>query len=179
MQTLSYQAKGAEIPASALGTIEVGYFGRKIKVAGNRTFSDWTVNIYCDEDMVSRSFFEAWSDGINTMESNVRETGAVSSGGSGSGSIMPGQTGYKVDLIVYQYGQDGAKLRSYTLVGAWPADVGAVQLDWDNANQIITFPVRFAYDYWLPLDENNARNGAVSTFSNAADNPQASSPSGT
>jgi Straboviridae tail tube protein Gp19 len=164
---LSYQAKGAEIPASTLGIVEVGYFGRKIKVAGDRSFADWTVNVMCDEDMVSRSFFEAWSDGINTMESNVRETSAVNES-PGSGNI---QAGYKVDQQITQYGKDGTVLRSYTMVGAWPAEVGAIQLDWDNQNQIITFPVRFAYDFWLPVIETG-RGGAISSYAAAANSAQ-------
>jgi len=177
---LSYQAKGTQIPASTMGVVEAGYFGRKIKLAGDRSFSDWTVNVYSDEDLASRSFFEAWSNGINEMEANVRESAAVGSGGDGASTTAPGQTGYKVDLTVYQYGQDGTVLRAYTLVGAWPRDVGAVQMDWDNQNQIITFGVTFAYDYWIPVEgaEQNARGGPVSLYAQAVDDAQQSSTSG-
>ena len=33
-----FLVKAAQIPASTLGTIEVPYFGRKIRLAGDRTF---------------------------------------------------------------------------------------------------------------------------------------------
>jgi hypothetical protein len=54
------------------------------------------------------------------------------------------------------------------MVGAWPVEVGQVMLDWDSQNQIIMFPVRFAYDYWLPVVETNPRGGAVSSYAGVA-----------
>ena len=46
---IPFMARAAQIPASTVGTIEVGYFGRKIKIAGDRTFAEWTVTITNDE----------------------------------------------------------------------------------------------------------------------------------
>ena len=37
-----FMVKAAQMPASTLGTIEVPYFGRKIKIAGDRTFANVT-----------------------------------------------------------------------------------------------------------------------------------------
>lgn len=180
---LSYQGTSTEIPAATLGIVEVGYFGRKIKVAGDRTFADWTVNMICDEDMISRSFFEAWSNGINELEANVRETSAMNEGGSGASAGDPTQSGYKVDMQITQYGKDGAPIRGYSMIGAWPVEVGAITVDWDNQNQYIKFPVRFAYDYWLPFGTGGTeilspRGGTIS-YGGAVDSPQASDDTGT
>jgi len=45
------------------------------------------------------------------------------------------------------------------LIGAYPTDIGAIALDWDNQNQIETFPVTFAYDYWVPVSSATIGNG--------------------
>jgi hypothetical protein len=44
-----FMAKAATIPESTMGMIEVPYFGRKIKVAGVRSYADWQVTIISSE----------------------------------------------------------------------------------------------------------------------------------
>ena len=40
-----FMVRAAQVPAATLGTIEVPYFGRQIKIAGNRTYAEWTPTI--------------------------------------------------------------------------------------------------------------------------------------
>ena len=150
-----FTCRGASLPAASIQSIDVGYFGRKIKVQGDRTFTDWTVTIMNDEDFLVRSMFEKWSNALNRMESNIRDPNFVE------------ENDYKVDMDIIQYGKDGTVIRQYVIIGAFPTEVSDIQLDWDTTNQIETFTVRFAYDYWLPANEDtNAYLGdAVSPVS--------------
>lgn len=151
-----FACRGASLPASSVASIEVPYFGRKIKVAGDRTFEDWTVTVYNDEDFGVRSMFETWSNALNRMVSNVRDP-----------SLAAEQ--YKTDFEIIQYGKDGTELRSYQLVGAFPTQIGAIELDWDSANQVEIFTVNFAFDYWVPLIESNSKKaGGVNTYGSEA-----------
>ena len=59
--TVPFMCKGAQVPAATLGTIEVPYFGRQIKVAGNRTYAEWAPTIINDEDMSIRNAMEQWN----------------------------------------------------------------------------------------------------------------------
>lgn len=61
-----FMCRAAEIPASTLGFVEVPYFGRRIKLAGDRTFQPWTVTIINDEDFLIRNAVENWSNAMNT-----------------------------------------------------------------------------------------------------------------
>lgn len=142
---MAFLCRAAELPEMAISNIEVPYFGRKIKVAGDRSFSDWTVTVMNDEDFIVRSMFEAWSNAINRIIANVRD-------------INLNAEQYKTDVSVIQYGKDGTILRGYTLVGAFPTTIGAIALDWDTANNIETFTVNFSYDYWIPTPEIEAAN---------------------
>ena len=141
---VSFLCQSASLPASTLQLIEVPYFGRTIKLAGERVFRDWTITIMNDEDFALRDLFESWSNKINAMLSNVQD--------SAPSNLLD----YKVDSIeVLQYGKagpgnDSGVIRSYTFYGMFPTDVGQIQLDWSRGNQIETFDVTLAYDYWEP-----------------------------
>lgn len=147
-----FVCRSAQLPAFQVGSLDVPYFGRKIKVAGDRNFGDWAVAVMNDEDFAVRALFETWSNGMNRLVSNVRDP-----------SLSEEQ--YKTDLEVVQYSKDGIAIRSYKLVGAWPTDVGAIDLDWDQQNTIETFGVTFAYDYLEPVVETSSKKaGGVNVY---------------
>jgi len=156
VQKFSFVARAAELPASEVASFDVPYFGRKIKVAGDRTFADWRVTIMNDEDFAVRSMLEAWSNAINRMVANVRDPALDSEL-------------YKADLQVIQYGKDGVPLRSYAIVGAFPTVIDAIALDWNQTNAIEEFAVTFAYDYWIPVVETSTfEAGGVNTYGSRA-----------
>ena len=147
-----FVCRTAELPESRVGEIEVPYFGRRIKVAGERVFADWAVTVMNDEDFSVRAMFEKWSNAINRMVSNVRDPGIATEN-------------YKVDLQVKQYSKDGEEIRSYLLVGAFPTQIGPIGLNWESANAIEEFSVNFAYDYWVPETETSSKKaGGVNDY---------------
>lgn len=147
--------KAATIPEDAVSHIDVGYFGRKIKVSGVRSFANWEVTVYNDESFVVRAILEAWSNAINRLESNVMDPSFYIEA-------------YKANMMVHQYSKTGTEIRAYSLVGAWPSVVSQIRLDWDDGNRIETFDVNIAYDYWLPELEGSI-GGAPSYATSAAD----------
>jgi hypothetical protein len=151
-----FVCRATELPASAVSSIEIPYFGRKIKVAGERAFADWSVTVMNDEDFAVRSMFETWSNALNRMVSNVRDPNINAEN-------------YKTDLEIIQYGKDGSVIRSYQLVGAFPTEIGNIGLDWDSANAVESFSVNFSYDYWIPVTEQSDKKaGGVNLYGAAA-----------
>jgi len=138
-----FLVKAAQIPASTLGTIEVPYFGRQIKIPGNRTFAEWTPTIINDENFTIRDMMENWSARVNGHTGNTNTLGTT-------------QTDYKADAIVTQFGQTGNVLKSYKFVGMFPSEVSTIDLAWETEG-IEEFTVTFQYDYW----ENNAVSTAA------------------
>jgi hypothetical protein len=96
-----FQVKSAQLPGSTIGTVPLYYFGREMKFAGNRTFTDWTVTIINDEDFTIRNSIDSWMNSINSHSSNVRSPGAQS------------PSSYTVDATVTQYGKTGNSLKTY------------------------------------------------------------------
>jgi hypothetical protein len=135
-QKLQFMAKAAQLPGSTVGTVPLYYFGREMKFAGNRTFTDWTLQIINDEDFTIRNSMESWMNAINSHAGNVRSGAATS------------PSSYTVDATVDQYGKAGASINQYKFVGMFPVDIAPSDLDWGSNDTIEEYSVTFAYQYW-------------------------------
>ena len=132
-----FACKAAAIPAMSVGVVEVPYFGRVVKVPGNKTFDNWTVTVINDEDFNLRNGFEKWMEGMGTHQGNVSTISA------GDGTLYG-------DATVIHYGKAGdtSKLAEYKFANIFPVAVSEIALGWDANDAIEEFTVEFAYDYW-------------------------------
>jgi hypothetical protein len=151
-QKSTFMVKTAQLPGSTLGIAPVNYFGREVKVAGNRTFADWSVTIINDEDFAIRNSFESWIKGINDNEGNVRSNRARSSLYYGS------------DAYVTQYSKDAKAIKRYQMIGMFPTDISAIDLDWGSNDSIEEFTVNFTLQYWVSIDR-----GVISSLKSAVE----------
>ena len=132
-QNFSFLCKAAQLPGSTIGLVEVPYFGRNVKLAGNRTFAEWTVTVLNDEDFAVRNALEILMQDINSHEENLA---AVLS------------DGYQFDAIVKQYSKIGDIIKTYEFKGMFPTDISPIELDWGSNDTIEEYQVTFAYQYW-------------------------------
>lgn len=152
-----FVCRAAELPESNISNIEIPYFGRKIKVAGERSFADWSVTVLNDEDFAVRALFEKWSNGINRLVSNVRDP-------------LMSLENYKGLADVVQFSKDGEIIRAYQLIGAFPTQISGISLGWDSANAVEEFTVNFSYDYWVPVVEVSDKNaGGINVYGETVD----------
>lgn len=131
-----FMVKAATLPASTLGFIEVPYFGRKIKIAGDRTFDTWQVTVINDEDFAIRNAMETWMSAINSHQGNITTFGSAS----------PLQ--YKAQAQITQYSKTGVPLRVYNFNGLFPVSVDGITMDWNATDTIEEFNITFQYDWW-------------------------------
>jgi hypothetical protein len=155
-----FVCKASQIPSSTVGQIEVPYFGRKVKMAGNRTFENWTVTVMNDEDFLVRNAFELWSSYINSHENNLRDASVIAE---------QGLLGYRTTAVVRHYAKTGVfaggttsgdasiPTRQYTFVNIFPINIGSIELNWETTDAIEEFTVEFAYDYWTVDADVNGR----------------------
>ena len=129
----SFTCKGAQLPASVVAQIDVPFRGRQLKIAGDRTFENWTITIYNEDSNNVRSAFEKWMNSINQHVNN-------------QGEKRPGE--YMADLTVQQLDRQNKATKSYVLRGAFPVNVSAIDLSYDANDAIEEFTVEFAYQYW-------------------------------
>ena len=148
-QQVTFKARATSLPGDSINSITVNYFGREIKVAGTRTFPDWTITVINDEDFIIRNAFEKWMSRMNEHVANVRNP-----------AFLRGDGGYQSTVTVKQFSKTGAAqgptlaspintgvIKRYDLIGAFPTDVSPIELDW-GADTIEEFTVTFAYQWW-------------------------------
>lgn len=132
-KNFKFMCKAATFPAATVEKIAVSYQNRKINIAGDRTFDDWTVTVYNDDAHKIRDAIIAW----NSMT-------------HGLGEQITGSTpaDYKKQAIVRQLNRNTETTAEKTLFGIFPTNVGEVTVDWESNNEVETFEVTFALDWW-------------------------------
>ena len=151
--TFKFLCKAATLPASNITPVEIPFRGRILKVAGDRTFDNWSITVINDENFIIRSAFETWMQGISK---NSNATGAFD------------PSAYMTYALVHQLGRgadagrasQGASasvsgtpitpLKTYTFFDIFPTTVSAIDLSYENSDAIEEFTVDFQVQYWEP-----------------------------
>lgn len=130
---LEFRAKGAQLPSSELGTLEIPHRGRKIKVPGQRTFSDWTITVMETKNMEIRVILEKWMDLMN---------------GSTTNSINSSYTQKVIVRPIYTVA-DGTQQSPFimTLEGTFPTNISPIEFSFDEQTAPLEYQVTFAYAY--------------------------------
>ena len=120
----------AELPGQTIGVAPVYYRGRLVKMAGDREFAPFNCTVINDSGFTIRTAIEQWMNGIEDLANKT-------------GALQPAT--YQTDMFVSQLDRNGAVLKQYKLLGAFPVDLGAVGLDFGSNDQLSTFGVSFQY----------------------------------
>jgi hypothetical protein len=133
---ISFTCKTSEIPASTLGVVELPFMGRQVKMAGDKTFDDWTITVMLDTDLIGRHIFEAWHNQIMGFDSNVSTNAFVN------------PSNYFASGVVTLLDRAGDVLETYVIESIFPTQVGSVALGFDQNDQIAEQQVTFAVNGW-------------------------------
>ena len=132
-ESMAFLCTATTLPDSTVAELTVNFRGRPIKLAGDRTFGDWSTTVINDTDFLIRNAIERWMNGINNHSDN-------------EGISNPSD--YQVDAFVDHLDNNGNTLKSYTFRGMWPKTVAALPLTMDQASALETFDVTWSYQYW-------------------------------
>ena len=152
---VTYMCKSAALPATSVGTVELPFRGRVIKVPGDRSYETWTGTFYMDDAFALRSAYEKWIELTNGVDKNTASADIVDTW---------------VDIKVTQLDKFGGdtsdklnELRVYRLVQAWPVSVSQISLAYDNNDSYEEFDVEFAYQYHITTGGDGTNLVGVST----------------
>ena len=149
-----FLVKAAALPASNIAPISVPFRGRQLKIAGDRTFDEWTITVINDTDFAIRGSFERWMNSMSKVSDN-------------SGNINPED--YTKDAFVYQLGRAGVDagsqssqanmpiLRTYKFYSVFPTNVSQIDLSYDSSDAVEEFTVTLQVQWW----EADGQGGAV------------------
>lgn len=138
-ESFSFLCKGAQLPGSTVGLIEVPFqAGRRYKLAGDRTFTEWTTTIINDSGQKIRQALE-----------NLQKTYGVTNYDSDVAKERFGSADTEFNtLTVIQYDLAGNATYQYELINCWPTDISTIDLSYDSTDTIEEFTVTWAYDYF-------------------------------
>ena len=130
---IQFLCKTAALPGQVIEPMEIKYKGLTVKLAGDRTFENWTVGINNDTEFSVRNEIEAWMEDIVPKDSSVGPVGYE----------------YMVDrATVSQLGRDDSVIATYEFFNMWPTNLGAIELDTEGGDAIETFDVEFCYSHF-------------------------------
>ena len=137
---VTYMCKSAALPATNVGTVELPFRGRVVKVPGDRTYETWTATFYNDDAFKLRAAYEKWIALTNGVDANVAE-------------VDISDVFQDIEVTQLDKFAGGANqlepIRTYRLVGAWPVSVGQIAVAYDNNDSYEEFDVEFAYQYHI------------------------------
>jgi len=135
-----FMCKAAALPAQNVASIDVPFRGRIFKVAGDRTIDTWTVTVINDEGFLLRTAFEAWSNLIANLDTNLGATSPAA---------------YMRNAKVYQLGRGSTPasknstgsantvLKEYEFIDIFPTNVSQIDVSYDSGDTIEEFTVEF------------------------------------
>ena len=141
-ESVTYMCKAAALPATSVGTVELPFRGRVLKVPGDRTYETWTGTFYMDDAFELRAAYEKWIELTNGVGANTA-TAPINSAADGIFKNI------KIDQLS-KFDGDGVNLkviRQYELFSAFPVSVSQVSIAYDNNDSYEEFDVEFAYQF--------------------------------
>ena len=154
--TFKFLCKAAQLPASTVAPINVPFRGRILKVAGDRTFAEWTVTIINDEDFVLRTAFEKWADKM----SNLIDATGVTNPTSYMSNAFVKQLGRGATVAsTTNEGGTSSVLRTYKFYDIWPSEISAIELSYENTDQVEEFTVTFQVQYFTIGETDDTADG--------------------
>ena len=126
--------KATSLPGQTVPAFDVPYRGRQLKVAGDRTFDDWTVTFLNDAGWQNRNAMERWMQSISAFSVNS--------------SSIPFSNHYGT-AIATQLTRGGAPLRTYRL-DVLPTALNAIEVDSSTNDSVEEFEVTFAVNWIMP-----------------------------
>lgn len=132
-EQLEFLIRSATLPPSNIEEAETFFRGRRVPIAGERTFEQWNIEVLNDTDFALRDAFERWSNGASEHSST-------------NGLMNPQE--YMVDFTAEQLDKNEEVIKTYNFVGGWPQNVGEIELNQSEQGTIEQFGVTLSYIYW-------------------------------
>jgi len=134
----------SSLPRVEIGTIYVGYRGRTLSFAGDRSYSVWNITIYDDNNTTSGLWqaFHTWKEYLDGHVTHQVTVPSTTAGNYASYKHL------QKTWTIKQLDLNGTTpIRKITLYNCWPSQVGGINLDMSSPNQS-TFSVTMTFDYY-------------------------------
>jgi hypothetical protein len=129
-----------DLPGRRVETGGAIVYGPPRKIATNSIFDEITLQIILSEDMAEREYFETWFDKIVGNYRNLQSDPNMY------------DVGFYDDYIgtveITNYSESGDVIHRTKLIEAYPLNIGAESLSWEQGNQLMILPVTMYYKHY-------------------------------
>lgn len=132
-EDFKFYCKSAQFPGHSIDKIPVYYQNKKVYVAGDKEFNDWTITVLNDNDHSIREYLEMWSDKIMDRASINGASRHVN---------------YTKTCTIFQLDQNENETAEYELEYAWPTDLSPIEVGYDTQDTVQEYNVTFSYAYY-------------------------------
>jgi len=147
--------KATSLPGSSIGVIPVAWQGRIVKFSGERTYADWSIQIYDSSTpgQILKQTFEKWINLMNHRESHILDY-----------SLTSDWVVYHGDVVnSVSSDADSGHTQSHVLRHCFPIDISPIDMSYDMTDTFAEFTVTMAYDFWEPGDGNGTPTESTPT----------------
>jgi len=138
---LSLQCETAELPGKTFVTDDVKIYGPTYKVPYQVQYAETTLTFICTNDFYERKLFERWMEAIMPIDTNNLR-------------FPKGQNSkYMTEITVKQYNDDVTQIFGTKLIDAYPVNIAAQQLNWNDDN-FHRLSIQFAYHRYEAITES-------------------------
>ena len=140
-ESITYYGKAASIPAVTVEQQEVSFLSQKFVVPKQVTYTDsWQTTIMMDQNMTHYQSLYDWQNMFASLK--------LSGGGL---KIIPSVQAHVTLLDAsLQY-----EISRFTLEGVFPSQIPDLDMQYENASNVIEFPCTFTYQYLYDEDDGN------------------------
>ena len=123
----------ASLPGQTIGETPILYQGMTVKLAGDRTFENWTTGVYNDNDFSIRSAVEEWMSEIVPLDSSNGTVGYE----------------YMADrATVSQLDRADNIIATYEFFNMCPSVLAAITLDSAGADAVEAFDITWSFSHF-------------------------------
>ncbi|QZI90463.1 hypothetical protein MYOV003v1_p0139 [Vibrio phage 207E48.1] len=130
LKDASLMALTTQTPNGVLGEISIPWGGREIPLPGDRKYEVFPITFIASEDDSVHTAFEIWQQGINGDRNNA--------------STIANDDSMR-DFTLQLLDQNDSVVKEYVLEGAWPQEVGQLELDQTAQDSYGQFTVNLRY----------------------------------
>jgi len=134
-KNIKYYVRTSSLPESTYEDIVIPYPGYSFKMAGNRTYADWTVSLNIDKKNDVLKIFHDWHNMIYNPQDHTY-----------SAPIQ-----YMLNQNLWMLGPDLKPTSEYVLYAAWPKAIGNITMDY-SSTELMSVDITFSYQYYMRRD---------------------------
>lgn len=167
---LSFFCDTTSLPGRSVSTIDYKQqgFGDVEKIPVSKSFDSLSTTFFCDSQYTIMNFFQDWLGYIVQADGII---GPSEYGVSKVGRELRGyrEIGYKEDyqttINLKGFAQNGSDLEivEYKFFEAYPTQIGAISMGWEQNDTIMRLPVEFAYTYYQVTKRQYQPSGSFSS----------------